>query len=126
MTIKHADHLEQEQRLDEVVIAYLEAVEAGQTPQPAQWLARYPELAAGLAEFFADQEQVYHWVGPLRQIAVPRSRTVSSSPDTVCETPSAAAATRIRSFGDYELLQEIGQGGMGVIYQARQKRLSRI
>jgi serine/threonine-protein kinase len=124
MAAEPTDAFDRNLLLDEAVVAYLEAVEARQAPDPQAWLDRYPELAAELADFFADRDRVGRWTEPLRQAVL--GATAGAAGDRTAPAITGAVGGPGRSFGEYELLEEIGQGGMGVIYKARHRRLKRL
>jgi len=129
-----------EQRLNEVIAAYLEAIETGAAADRKLLLEREPELANELAAFFANQDHLDRLAGPPHArnheplIGVdPGSANDRTGPFPTILPYSAAedpemgqSSQAVRYFGDYELLRVIAQGGMGIVYSARQVSLNRI
>jgi len=121
-------------RLEAAVAEFFEALERGQAPDRAALLAGYADVAEELTEFFADHDRMNAWAAPLLQTPTPRVGTEptlalgdtprgSANVATPLGRDDAAGTWRI---GPYEVLHELGRGGMGVVYQARHVGLNRI
>ena len=101
-----------EGRLFQAVQAYLREVERGQRPDRREWLARYPDLAPALDECLAGLELMHTGAAALGAARQPG--------------PESGGGIQPGSpIGDFQIVREIGRGGMGIIYEAIQLSLGR-
>ena len=123
------------QTLDGLLARYLTAVEAGEQLDRQQLIAEHPELAEQLRAFFRNHDEMRGMAAPPAEPADPqRISERRSAASEQLTTPlisrsrkaHESAIGRIGSFGDYELIEEIEKGGMGVVYRARQISLDRL
>ena len=113
--ISQADSLdslspEDQQRLGEILESYLADLENGFSPKAEDIIEQYPDLAEPLRSYLSSLDFLHDATAQLRTIAQPQSAAQDSSS---------------KQLGDYTIIREIGRGGMGIVYEAKQISLDR-
>jgi serine/threonine protein kinase len=101
-----------EKRLIEAVQGYLRALEEGRHPDRRQWLACYSDISQELNECLEGLDFVQGAADSIHS-SLPPSQKAVFSPWTS------------EPVGDFQIVKEIGRGGMGIIYEAIQLSLNR-
>lgn len=104
---------DQKTRLTEILERYLVSLENGQPTSLDSLIAENPDLAATLTAYVASLEDLHGIAAGFAN----NSRPAHVEPDDLDQEE--------RRLGDFRLIREVGRGGMGIVYEARQISLDR-
>ncbi|MBN2474358.1 MAG: serine/threonine protein kinase [Pirellulales bacterium] len=103
-----APHLQE--RLAQILEDYLVELEQGTVPDAESLIREHPDLAEPLRAYLQSLDYLR------------RAAAGFDSPEGGSLTPAGLPDGRL---GDFTILREIGRGGMGIVYEARQTSLDR-
>ena len=110
---RHDHQLTREDRLVAAMEQYRAAIDAGESIDRQAFLGRYPDMAPELAECLAAMEIIQ---GVAKQV---------NQADFAQSAAESPAARTLHALGDFQIVKELGRGGMGVVYEAQQLSLGR-
>jgi hypothetical protein len=102
---------------------YRTAREAGVSPDRQEFLAHHADIATELSQCLEALDFVYE-AAPKFQESTPELRSVAEAAD-LFSSDAASVGQPPLPLGDYQIIREIGRGGMGVVYEAIQLSLGR-
>src|SRR2546425_130576 len=92
---------------------FVEAFRQGKRPSVEEFAGRYPEHA----------DQIRDMLPAL--VLMEKARAADDASGQRHQARASTAAAPLQQLGDYQILREVGRGGMGVVYEAQQLSLGR-
>jgi serine/threonine protein kinase/WD40 repeat protein len=96
--------------LDDLAAEFAARYRKGERPPLQEYIDRHPDLADEIRELFPAMVQI---------------EQVKEGNGPVAGRPPAGVSPNGNRVGDYQVVREVGRGGMGVVYEAQQLSLGR-
>src|SRR5438477_7021623 len=99
--------------LGQIADEFVEAFRQGKRPSVEEFARRYPAHADAIRDMLP------------ALVLMEKARSAEEDPGQRRPAKASVAAAPLRQLGDYQILREVGRGGMGVVYEAQQLSLGR-